>query len=200
LDEDIEDDDGFDIGDAALRRGRAWGAVESETRTGTKTSRDGRPLLPDRSCVRVRSFDNGRHVEQSGLKIPPCFIAEVEELPRNADVEWSSVGVSGKVEQGRDGSGTAIETTCAHKDGTLSYTEVWWEVLRTEGDWDDKLRCRGKKGYDLFVEVYTSVGVPEWLAEDIPGAMIVPCRSIWTGDGEEVDAVVKIWHLHEIQR
>jgi len=196
--EDVEDD-GFDIGDAALQKGQAWGgAAESEAWTGTKTGRDGRPLLPDKSRVRVRSCASGGNMERSKLEIPPCFIAEVEELPRDSHIEWSSVGVSGRVEQGRDGRSTAIKTTCAHKDGTLGYTEVWWEVMRTESDWYDKLRWLGKEGYDLFVEVYTSVGVPESLAKDIPGAMVVPCKSVWTVDGEEVNAVMKLWSLDKI--
>jgi len=197
-DENAEDEE-FDVADAALRGGRGWGSVESEKTTESKAGTDGRPNLPDRSCVYIRSVDKGRHIQQPDLKPPPCFIAEVEDLPRNADVEWTSVGVSGKLNQVRDDS-TVIETTEAHKDGTWSETEIWWEVLRTEVDWDDKVRCLPNGGCDLFVEVYTSVGVPEWLEKHIPGAMIVPCRSVWVGDGEQVDAVVKIWILDEIQK
>lgn len=45
---------------------------------------DGRPRLPDYEMVEGTD----------GNSIPPCFVVQVEELPRGADIEWTSLGLA----------------------------------------------------------------------------------------------------------
>lgn len=177
-DEDDDDDEQFDVADAALRRG--WGNIASQRDRGGSSTRavvDGRPQLPDWDCVRAAAA--GEEVEA-----PPCFVVEVEGLPRDADVEWSSVGIAVA-----DGGCVCVDSGVII--GKDSRRQVRWEALRTQDDWIEHASKKDTTG-ERFLEVYTSVGVPEALEVD-GTTMRVPCRSVWTSAGEAVDAVVKIW-------
>ena len=69
-DSDEEGDDEFDVWD------RSHGHYQSHSRSGMS------------GCIETKRPD-----VQTGL-VPPCFVAEVEELPRSAPIEWTSIGLA----------------------------------------------------------------------------------------------------------
>jgi len=69
-DSDEEDDDELDVWD------RTHGHYQSHSHSGTS------------GCIETKRPD-----VQTSI-VPPCFVAEVEELPRGAPIEWASIGLA----------------------------------------------------------------------------------------------------------
>lgn len=208
------DDDGedgnFDVGDAALRR--PWGAGAEETQTQstppppndkTKDKRtDARAPLPNWSSATPSSSSPSSSIPHH-RRPPPCFVAEVAALPLSASVEWTSVGIHGALTV--HSSSTTEGNVCVEtglRAGISTHTEVGWEVLRCEKDWERcVLDAAREEGDGVFFEIWSAVGVPGGFWErGVRGVSVVPCRSVWTGEGEEIGAVVRVWVLEYMER
>ncbi|KAL2159217.1 hypothetical protein VTH06DRAFT_2649 [Thermothelomyces fergusii] len=170
------------------------------------------PALPDPSVLAPPS--RGRR--------PPAFVAEVDELPRGAGVEWHAhLGIAGAAER----SVLVRETVAAEDEGS---THVAQTIIRPPEDGLDGVgfvqtvvaeRLGGRRGpgeHDnvaagalarlgtvdrleaavavvryVDVEVLRAAGERGMLWEDL--GPVVPCRSLWDGDGRRL-AAVSVYH------
>ncbi|GAB7349681.1 hypothetical protein MBLNU459_g0352t1 [Dothideomycetes sp. NU459] len=133
--------------------------------------------------------------------IPPCFVAEIETLPRNAPIEWASIGLggySGRINlEARQGSGldpsqpfsTQVLTVPTSSDanitsGWISLPDV--RILNALPHFDGiPEAAQGSTTYT----VYTTEALPEQFTASC-GPQIVPCHRIWDSDGKKVAAIV----------
>ncbi|OCK84121.1 adenine nucleotide alpha hydrolases-like protein, partial [Lepidopterella palustris CBS 459.81] len=72
------EDEEMDIWDMKYRAGAGDGLDQFEF--------DSRPALPDYSTLELEEADFE--------PIPPCFVIQVDSLPRDADIEWTSLGLT----------------------------------------------------------------------------------------------------------
>lgn len=146
---------------------------------------------------------------ESGRKsapIPPCFVAEVETLPRNADVEWASVGVASeqaRIEISRVSSASSDATATSSSDtkGRLDVTTlrvlgtgatvVWVGLQRRERLEDVQRIVREQVGMTASVAytVYTATTLEDAWLQEIK-ATVVPCRKVWGEKGRLAAVVV----------
>ncbi|KAK7532122.1 uncharacterized protein J3D65DRAFT_635832 [Phyllosticta citribraziliensis] len=185
-----EDDDDVDVWDMKYG-GRGPAALEPE--------KDRRPALPDYNRVQGRSLT------------PPCFVAQVLSLPRDAQIEWTSPGLSARsstVTLKSVTSGTAaghpVEVFSAQpgNDGTAffmvgithaSQLEELKQVLAPAGLPEETPTEEKKEegDVDAVFTVYVAGELPRaWLEAVKP--TIVPCKRVWGSDGSELLAGVVI--------
>ncbi|THY24553.1 adenine nucleotide alpha hydrolases-like protein [Aureobasidium pullulans] len=164
--------------------------------------------------VHGQQFGNGSAASTStqrndigarGQGVPPCFVAEVESLPRDAPVEWASTGVryDGHVqvkgtlptsifsyaEQNTNGDAEVVEDVCTRqilnvKSGLDEVVIAGWIALNSV-DVLEKVEVPAS----CVCTVYTTQNLPEaWVKERQP--TIVPCYRLWNGQGQRVAAIV----------
>jgi len=159
---DIED---VDIGNQQLHR--HWAHNCTGERAGGIGSL---PALPD-----------WRSMEINGSDPPPCFVVQVEELPRGASIEWSSIGLSSvRISTSIKHLGSFQLNICRVNNTDMSFH---MGALATQ----DALRDCTSQCKEGIMEVYTSD--PDAGSQGT-AAMFIPCRSVWA-DGEEVYAAVR---------
>ncbi|KAK7536673.1 hypothetical protein IWX49DRAFT_253599 [Phyllosticta citricarpa] len=185
-----DDDDDVDVWDIKYG-GRAPAALEPE--------KDRRPALPDYNRVQGRPLT------------PPCFVAQVSSLPRDAQIEWTSPGLSVRSSNVTLKSVTS-GTTAGHPvevfsaqcsdDGTAffmagithaSQLEELKEVLAPAGLPEETPTEEKKEegDVDAVFTVYVAGELPRaWLEAVKP--TIVPCKRVWGSDGGELLAGVVI--------
>jgi len=158
---DIEE---TDIGDQQLHR--HW----AHNRTGERAGIGCLPALPDWSSIEINGIDR-----------PPCFVVQVDELPRGASIEWSSIGLSSvRISTSIKSQGSSQLNICHVRDTDTSFH---MGALATE----DALRDFTSRCKEASMEIYTSD--PDAVSQAI-ATMSIPCRSVWA-DGEEVYAAVR---------
>lgn len=154
---------------------------------------DARAKLPDFEGVRWKDG------EEEGVLAPPCIVAQVSELPRAADVEWTSPGLAraadgvlgvvlGVLRGGE--TGLAVHETraaggavCFYAAGLAGADEVW--------EWEDVLKGAGVPVEGRVCTVYVAKPLPQgWLEAAKP--LVVPCARVWGPDGREVAAAVTV--------
>ncbi|KAI5269011.1 adenine nucleotide alpha hydrolases-like protein [Aureobasidium subglaciale] len=119
--------------------------------------------------------------------IPPCFVAEVEGLPRDAVVEWASTGAKGY--EGAVETKEIKEDVCTRqslniKVGLEEATTAGWVAVDNV---DELGKVEVPSSY--VCTVYTTQILPEaWVKQRQP--TIVPCYRLWNGQGVKVAAVV----------
>ncbi|KAI4723742.1 adenine nucleotide alpha hydrolases-like protein [Aureobasidium sp. EXF-10728] len=118
---------------------------------------------------------------------PPCFVAEVESLPRDAPIEWASVGVKafdGAVETKETKESACTRQTLNIKSGLEDVDLAGWIAVANVNDLK-KVSLPASR----VCTVYTTQILPEgWVKERQP--TIVPCYRLWDGRGLRVAAVV----------
>jgi diphthine-ammonia ligase len=138
---------------------------------------DCRPSLPDFTKISGNAQDT---VE------PPVFVAEVEELPRGAQIEWSSTGIGTR------------DQSIAYRDRTLSMGVRGYDcVIKASETYEasisyfavDDMQALetfiGEMGQDQAngsVTIYSTKSVPAKFWSRFPSAMLVPCPSLWHGE------------------
>ncbi|KAK0665348.1 putative ribonuclease [Cercophora samala] len=173
-----EDEDGPDIWDKKYNSAYASFASTG----GGQTQSPSGPQLPDWSVVSTKTT------------IPPVFVAEVEELPRGSGVEWQ--GHLGVASAGED----SVEVV---KRGE----NVWQVVVEkrfvqtvvVEGV-DREVVVEGVAGVVGELEgrglvpvvTYLDGGFRYRLGEEGKG-LVVPCRSLWDGEGGRRVGRVRVW-------
>jgi diphthine-ammonia ligase len=103
---------------------------------------------------------------------PPCYIVQIESLPRDVDIEWSATGLTSTSIQ-VDGT-TASPTNSRSKFGTREITKQ--SDLKME-DWTSATIYAGRR----------FLWDTKW---DMKGVQCIPCMRIWGNDGEEVRGVI----------
>ena len=159
-----EDIDPWDL------QNRQWG--HEQDKSGSEDTR------PER-LVRTTHEPGG-----SRLPVPPCFIVQVEELPRGADIEWTAVGFNDcEVQQvgGRTFSCNRVRS-CTIVPGY----DIDFLVAETLDElWKIRGHCHPLDGSHRMLYL-----TPEAAMEGREVAQIVPCRRLWNQQGKRVMAVL----------
>ncbi|KAH0283360.1 adenine nucleotide alpha hydrolases-like protein, partial [Aureobasidium sp. EXF-3399] len=121
------------------------------------------------------------------VSVPPCFVAEVESLPRDAPIEWASIGVEGfegGVETKEIKEDACTRQTLTIKSGLEDVVLAGWIAVNNV-DLLTKIALPASQ----VCTVYTTQILPEsWVKERQP--TIIPCYRLWNGEGKQVAAVV----------
>ena len=205
-DEHEDSDDDVDVWD------RVYGRSQLAYQT-PSTVVDTRPLLPNLARVESKSrmYNEVDISEKDSGTTPPCFVIEVDELPRGAQIEWTSLGlVNGDVEIG-------IPADMLDNPGTTDAAPRKSVSLK-DPEYCDYLSCRIKQTGEFFVWIgiddvermefytscvdvlnrhtvppartlYTTQNLPDSFA--CPSAIqVIPCRSIWGRSHERLAALL----------
>ena len=164
--DDIDEDVNFDVGDAKLTR--TWMPYVRQQSTHIL------PTLPDWTYVDARSSITGCST--------PCFVAQVDELPRSAPIEWVSTGLA-------LGSGLKKVVCKSHELGyqcldITSNTSWIFCVSETVDEAESLLTSFNAENPMLelgeaFVSMPTSKKVLQGLQHQ--RVQVIPCRSLWNG-------------------
>ncbi|KAF2499213.1 adenine nucleotide alpha hydrolases-like protein [Lophium mytilinum] len=155
--------------------------------------KDQRPALPD--YERVNGGD--------AAAIPPCFTVQVQELPRAADIEWSSVGVAKASVSVKLTAGTPSLHLTRVPDTSSSFVFVGIEDSDVRGriyseDDTEKIQRLSASVENRYV-VYTSQALPtEWLEDIEIKKQIVPCQRVWDESGHQLAAAVVVRRNTEV--
>ncbi|KAF7913659.1 uncharacterized protein EAF01_000065 [Botrytis porri] len=125
--------------------------------------------------------------------IPPFWTAEVDSLPRESEVEWHAhVGIcAGPVDiNNRDTHehrGTSL-TTPSTRHTVLTFPH---DVIPSSDDLKDD---DGNRGLIHLVYVDTSlVDVNKLSSAGWEGKGVIPCKSLWDGEGRRLSTVIVFW-------
>ena len=178
-DDDGEDEE-VDVWD--LKHGSA-----GRTGVGLKSvEEDGRPRLPDYEMVEGTD----------GNSIPPCFVVQVEELPRGADIEWTSLGLAK----------SRIEKRLMVTEPKLHITRILdtnSSVVFGGAEKNEQVRLirklirQSQESQEPVCNqytIYSSQALPLDFFEDWEvKQQVIPCQRIWDENGKElaVAAVVR---------
>lgn len=129
--------------------------------------------------------------------VPPMFTLEVAELPRAAQIEWAARGLCcSRAEQHRTGC-CVPEARTAFVYMPLSEEELCSSIGGGSGggggggDMRHGVERLTRMRNGCYSEVFTSrPAIAEAFAR-WSGAMVVPCRSVWTVCGREVHGVLR---------
>lgn len=194
---DVAEDDSFDVWDTTYGQHGRTDVANDEAHSLPNFEKlifehdEGRSLPLDRS--------NGTYTELQESecpRVPGFFAVEVNELPRNSEIEWQSLGVAYSQVHCKsftvDEFGIQIRTcSIASLGECVSYMAIPF-VPSTEQGLRQKYILAGvgwarnvaDPGTHLHVTIYTS-DVPLVTATD---AQIVPCRAIWGPGGSRLTA------------
>ncbi|KAJ4301271.1 hypothetical protein N0V90_003362 [Kalmusia sp. IMI 367209] len=140
-----------------------------------------RAPIPDR---RIFDRTSGPHAPPSDRR-PPCFVAEVDALPRYASIEWACIGLDVQhVCPSHTQLGNYIHrfSVGPDPDDDIGYFSV--EITDAEDGRDvvEEYGCR-------YGTLYVSPRLKrrDW---NLLGIAWVPCKRVWGADGTEVGAVL----------
>lgn len=126
----------------------------------------------------------------TNLPIPPCFVAQVEALPRDVDIEWSATGLTSReimFKTDYEQAGVTITTPTSSRSRfiTLEIREMRdLEVLSRLGEdsmneWTNATLYTGR-GFKLDEGMKKSSRATHW----------IPCKTVWGEEGREVRGVL----------
>jgi len=182
-DEDEEEPD-IDIAELSLRRPWAVAASSvSQSMIVTPNPKTERRALPNRKVL-----------HPSSLLSPPCFVAEVAELPRGASIEWAALGLNAADQQSHvrhlQDREAGISTSWVSTD-RFSITTCTVEDAKDLKSLLEEI-ARNVKDEGRLVEVYTAGWLPEERCDwETLNVEVVPCRSVWGVTAERVYAAVR---------
>ncbi|TGO30328.1 hypothetical protein BPAE_0006g00680 [Botrytis paeoniae] len=125
--------------------------------------------------------------------IPPFWTAEVESLPRGSEVEWHAhVGIcdgpinTKNIETHKYHGNSLTTSSTRHTVLTFPY-----DVIPASDDLKDDYSNRG---LIHLVYVDTSlVDVNKLLSVGWEGKGVIPCKSLWDGEGRRLSTVIVLW-------
>ncbi|KAF5619711.1 meiotically up-regulated 71 [Fusarium sp. NRRL 52700] len=213
-DEEVDGDNGPDLWD--LKYNPAYMSFGSDDKTARKS-------LPDWEALTLRQQN------EPETCIPPMFAAEVEELPRQAAVEWHGHNGLSKIEE-------ATFSICSFSELTLPGWNTWHSVVTTtcatviystaayshagrpySASLDilkiDMCKIMQESLHQLHPHGPETVQTKLTLAyadasrvasiwnspRDTCEVALIPCRSIWSSDGQSV-AIVGLFETTIIRR
>jgi diphthine-ammonia ligase len=185
------------ISTRAIIAGRAWILAHAPLESGDDDDEDSAPDLweakhnyQNHQNQYLSSSNGNDSVFHSGTP-PPFFAVEVESLPRGAGVEWHAhVGITGSSSQvdSEEGPGWRMDHCRTAAGRIYSVFRLFWDArMRGLGD------VVGKEGiYGSYVDVSGESDVMGKMGREngINMAGMVPCRSIWDGDGRRIAVVL----------
>lgn len=178
-DEDDGDDGDGDIWD---RTHNGYSAYATGARWDDETKR---AMVPDRRAV------------HSGTFVPPCYAVQVEQLPRNVDVEWHSFGLA-------KGQVRLLAPNLTHVRGTSTFFFTLGIEERSDGgdtELLDRVRAQlmqlvniarnGKEVHVAYehVTLYATPTLGKTWAGFVDGLQWIPVKSVWGVEGDSMDGV-----------
>ncbi|KAL8781330.1 MAG: hypothetical protein Q9194_000421 [Teloschistes cf. exilis] len=162
-------------------------------------ARDEDRTLPDFSQVSVVGT-NRSGFDHAGSAIPPFFAVEVEQLPRESEVEWQGLGLSQsslKLFETVSENGITI-TVCS-----VGSNETVFGFIGLSMETAIQVDLAAQIQHALAIlykrcEIFGSVGGHQTIytthkidaSDDGLNAQSVPCKSVWNIDGESLDAAM----------
>lgn len=186
-DDDADDEDGLDAWDIK------YGGLGTLSTDCSETYR-----LPDFSAVTLNGTTN-----PSSPCVPAFLAVQVNELPRNCDIEWQSLGIAHsavRLTTHTFPSGLQANDCCVPTaNRTVSYigipsqpthpTQDLVIKFREVAHWASEMAFqRNGKVQPIHMTIYTPYMA---LAADFD-AQIIPCRRIWGAEGVELAAGVVV--------
>ncbi|KAJ8070279.1 hypothetical protein OCU04_000662 [Sclerotinia nivalis] len=127
------------------------------------------------------------------LTIPPFWTAEVDSLPRESEVEWHAhLGIC-------DGPVTILDTeTQGHRSNSLTTSAMRHTVLTFPHDSipEPSVLVDNHKNCGLLHLVYVDTSLldlSKLLSGGWGGKGVIPCRSLWDGEGRRLSTVIVYW-------
>ncbi|KAI9668310.1 MAG: hypothetical protein M1821_001130 [Bathelium mastoideum] len=173
---------------------------------------DTRHPLPNLARVGSKAWMNhDNHLLRRREITPPCFVVEVDELPREARIEWTSIGVAnGNLEVGASSASQAIlrpGNLVGQILGPLKDSqkiECYWSWNEQSGYffvWVGVDNIKETSVNTLYREILHTGVVPTgctvYAAQDLPQSFedglnmqVIPCRSVWDQGGKRLEAVL----------
>ncbi|KAF2647346.1 adenine nucleotide alpha hydrolases-like protein [Lophiostoma macrostomum CBS 122681] len=152
-----------------------------------------RAPLPNPSALLCRDSDSNSNLEKRGIA-PPCYVVQVEALPRAVDIEWCSTGLARcQVSTSTDGDGDGNGDVHVI---SVSGTRTSFFSLEISGGEDMenvKSRLEDSLGEDVVWEhatLYATPGLPSEYCSVVGGLQWVPCKRVWGEGGKEVVGVL----------
>ena len=193
-----------------------WNEYQSKSTTnGEETgtmdvwdSRNNRMLGQTTSCddddtrQSLPKFSSIHTSASSGLTIPPCYVVEVQELPRGSDIEWLSTGfIANRIEPKNVFESTVTlgySRILSHGSPSVSYLGFrkassiaeCTEHLMTWIPSCSPVRAKAVNFFTVYIAANAS-GVP-WSYINQLKAELVPCWRIWSYLNIELEALVVI--------
>ncbi|PQE25262.1 hypothetical protein CJF32_00008567 [Rutstroemia sp. NJR-2017a WRK4] len=136
--------------------------------------------------------------KEGGVSVPPFWVAEVEELPRGSEVEWhAGVGVCrGGVEistnhQPNTGTTTTITSTTSQSTKTHHRTLFMPYHSSSSPSSSPSATLSTLSSDPTLHLLYIDTSLPSMqeIVDGIGGRGIIPCKSLWGGDGRRLGAV-----------
>ena len=189
------DDTGFDVWNERCTEGR------STLTTGHKNK-----VLPDSSCLSVVPDDGGKTMNGHSV-VPPFFTIEVAQLPRSSQIEWQGLGVSRAAVsffEPIQEHGNSI-TACSMVSNEKIFGFIGIGVSSMEDQVYNQIdaaisrllqRCRIPGTAEGHRTIYT----PLEIDMNRLRAQVIPCRSVWNIQGEELSAALVVEYEREVDR
>lgn len=207
----------YAVKEKAAIAGQAWTLLHARDESEDEEGEE-RDIWKERHCagMKVRGAKAAAKMLPDwgiveGLKAPPVFVVEVEELPRGAGVEWhAQVGVVGGMvkvsflslllnrladnEQvcSKSGEGWVLHQcafgTAAQSTVAIGYASIISDLRKSV---DEALVFLGRdpQACGLITSSYLDNTVG-WVADMCEFGGMVPCRSIWDGEGGRLAALL----------
>jgi diphthine-ammonia ligase len=129
---------------------------------------------------------------------PPCFTVEVEQLPRNSDIEWQALGTTGipinapvKIHCTADPETRICWTKLDDQNGSFYTIEIPETQSTNLGDRIDAVISEIGVAVEQSLAhctIYTSHGqsMSHWKGQ------FVPCYNVWGSDGSRIAAAITV--------
>ncbi|OKL56545.1 hypothetical protein UA08_08285 [Talaromyces atroroseus] len=166
-----------------------------------RLAQGGRPL-PNFEMLVAGSSDNNNNNNNNNSSSsssssnntlpPPWFAVEVEELPRNSDIEWQALGATGMA------VGAPVFVPCTDREtkiwrtqlnGALFYTiEMATGTVSLEDRVDTVVSDLVSSSETQHRTIYTScrLSMAHWKGQ------VVPCHTVWGSEGDIIAAAVTV--------
>jgi diphthine-ammonia ligase len=150
---DDEDEDGEDVD--------PWDRINSGAGNAFNDTTYRAPI-PDRAAISSTET----------VPMPPCYVVQIESLPRDVNVEWSATGLT---------------STSIHVEGTTASPGGSRSVFRAE---EISKQSDIKMDEWTSATVYTGRGFAWDTKWNMAGVQSIPCMRVWGNSGEEVRGVI----------
>jgi diphthine-ammonia ligase len=119
---------------------------------------------------------------------PPCFVVQVSQLPRDAPIEWSALGLASPT------SGSISSPPVSGYPKTyrteIKNTAVRFEAVEVTEKWNAELPMWSTESWE-HATLYAAPGFPSTAGGgSLMGVSVVPCDAVWGHGGEKVRGVL----------
>ena len=119
---------------------------------------------------------------------PPCFVVQVSQLPRDAPIEWSAVGLAASVTASISSRPVSAYPNAYHT--AVENTNARFVAVEIMEDWPAELTMWSPEIWE-HATLYAAPDFPSTgVGAAIKGVSVVPCDAVWGHGGERVRGVL----------